>query len=103
MLLVLLGVLLYLMSKNLGWTLQAKSVCSVTKSYRTLEQSPGLAGDSLPLSQPGKMKSSEVLVTQLCPTPWDSMEYSQPGFSLHGILQARILEWIATPFSRVSS
>ena len=31
------------------------------------------------------------------------MDYSLPGSSVHGILQARILEWIAIPFSRGSS
>ena len=31
------------------------------------------------------------------------MDYSQPGSSAHGILQARIQEWVAMPFSRVSS
>ena len=31
------------------------------------------------------------------------MDYSPPGFSVHGILQARILEWVAIPFSRRSS
>ena len=33
----------------------------------------------------------------------DPMDYSPPGFSVHGILQARILEWVAVPFSRGSS
>ena len=33
---------------------------------------------------------------QLC----DPMEYSLPGSSVHGILQARLLEWVAVPFSR---
>ena len=33
----------------------------------------------------------------------DPMDGSPPGFSVHGILQARILEWIATPFSRGTS
>ena len=32
----------------------------------------------------------------------DPMDYSLPGFSVHGILQARILEWVAMPFSRGS-
>ena len=32
-----------------------------------------------------------VLVTQLCPTLYDPMDYSLPGSSVHGILQARIL------------
>ena len=44
-----------------------------------------------------------VLVTQLCPTICHPMDYSLPGFSVHGILQARILEWIAMPFSRGTS
>ena len=41
-----------------------------------------------------------VKVTQLCPTLCNHMGYSLPGFSVHGILQARILEWIAVSFSR---
>ena len=44
-----------------------------------------------------------VLVTQLCPTLCDPMNHSPPGFSVHGILQARILEWIAILSSRGSS
>jgi len=45
----------------------------------------------------------EVLVAQLCPTLCDPMDCSPPGSSFHGILQARILEWVAIPFSRGSS
>ena len=45
----------------------------------------------------------KVLVAQLCLTLCDSMDYSPPGSSLHGILQARIPEWVAIPFSRGSS
>ena len=44
-----------------------------------------------------------MLVTQLCPTVCDPMDYSLPGSSVYGILQARILEWIAILFSRGSS
>ena len=40
---------------------------------------------------------------QLCPTLCDPIDCSPPGSSVHGILQARILEWIAMPFSRGSS
>ena len=40
---------------------------------------------------------------QSCPTPCDPMDYSPPGSSVHRILQARILEWIAMPFCRRSS
>ena len=43
-----------------------------------------------------------VLVTQSCLILCDLMECSQPGSSVHGILQARILEWLAIPFSRGS-
>ena len=34
-------------------------------------------------------------VAQLCPTLWGPMDCSLPGSSLHGILQARVLEWVA--------
>ena len=44
----------------------------------------------------------KVLVTQPCLTLCDPMDYSPPGSSVHGILQARILEWVAIPFSRGS-
>ena len=44
-----------------------------------------------------------VLVTQLCLTLWDPMDCSPPGSSVPGILQARILEWVAIPCSRGSS
>ena len=44
----------------------------------------------------------KVLVTQLCPTLWNPMDCSPPGSSIHGILQARIVEWVAIPFSRGS-
>ena len=37
---------------------------------------------------------------QLCPTLCDPMDCSPPGSSVHGILQARILEWVAMPSSR---
>ena len=40
---------------------------------------------------------------QLCPTLGDTMDRSSPGFSVCGILQARILKWIAAPFSREPS
>ena len=45
----------------------------------------------------------KVLITQLCLTLCDPMDWGLPGSSLQGILQARILEWIAIPFFRGSS
>ena len=43
------------------------------------------------------------LVSQSCLTLCDPMVCSPPGSSVHGIFQARILEWVAMPFSRESS
>ena len=40
-----------------------------------------------------------VLVAQSCPTLCDPTDCSPPGSSVHGILQVRILEWVAMPFS----
>ena len=42
---------------------------------------------------------SESEVAQLCPTLHDPMDCSLPGSSIHGILQARVLEWGAIAFS----
>ena len=43
------------------------------------------------------------LVAQSCLTLCDPMDYSPPGSSVHGILQARVLEWVAMLSSRGSS
>ena len=45
----------------------------------------------------------KVLVAQLCLTLCDPMDCSPPDSSVHGILKARILEWVDFPFSRRSS
>ena len=42
---------------------------------------------------------SESEVAQLCPTFSDPMDWSLPGSSVHGIFQARVLEWGAIAFS----
>ena len=44
-----------------------------------------------------------VLSHQSCPTLCNPMDCSPPGSSVHGILQARILEWVAISFFRGSS
>ena len=46
---------------------------------------------------------SFVLIIQSCPALCDPMDCNPPGFSVHEILQARILEWVAVCFSRGSS
>ena len=45
----------------------------------------------------------KVLVTQSCPTFCDPMDCSQPDSTVHGIFQARVLEWVAICSSRGSS
>ena len=45
----------------------------------------------------------KVLVAQSCLTICNPMDCIPPGSSVHGILQARILEWVAIPFSKGSS
>src|SRR5574339_562745 len=42
---------------------------------------------------------SESEVVQLCPTPRDPTDCSPPGSSVHGIFQARVLEWVAIAFA----
>ena len=58
-------------------------------------RSPTLQEDSLPSESPGK---PYVKVPQLCLTLCDPMDYT-----VHEILQARVLEWVAFPFSTGSS
>ena len=66
--------------------------CSVTKTCPTLDTQ-----DVLCLYQVKKVK-----VAQLCPTLCDPMDCSPPGSSVHGISQARTLEWVAVSYSRIS-
>ena len=47
-------------------------------------------------------QSVKVLVSQSCPTLCNPVDCTQPGSSVHGIFQARTLEWVAIPFSRAS-
>ena len=56
----------------------------------------------LPLTLPINVRV-KVKIPQLCPVLCNPMDYSLSGSSVHGILQARILEWVAYPFSRGSS
>jgi len=49
----------------------------------------------------GKKVKSEREVAQSCPTLSDPMDCSLPGSSVHGIFQARVLEWGAIAFSHL--
>ena len=48
----------------------------------------------------GFESESESEVIQLCLTLFDPIDRSLPGSSIHGIFQARVLEWVAISFSR---
>ena len=66
-------------------------------------RSPSLQANSLPSGPPGKPQRSYAvlcLVAQLCAILCDPMDCSPPGSSVHGILQARKLEWVTTSCSR---
>ena len=57
----------------------------------------------LPFPSPmHKCEKSESEVTQSCPTLSDPMDCSLPGSSVHGIFQARVLEWVAVAFSTIN-
>ena len=79
--------------------------------WNILEGARSLMGTNYPekalVIRPGVLVTSLVLnvlcsVAQLCPTLCNPMDYSPPGSSVHGILQTRILVWVAIPFSRGS-
>ena len=57
----------------------------------------------LPFPSPMHERKTESEVAQSCPTLSDPMDCSLPGSSVHEILQARLLEWVAISFSRGSS
>ena len=59
--------------------------------------------DRLKIKKQCNVWKVKVLVTQLCPTLFNPLYCSPPGSFVHGILQARILRWVAYPFSRGSS
>ena len=42
---------------------------------------------------------ARVKSLQSCPTHWDPMDHSPPGSSVHGIVQAGMLEWVAISYS----
>ena len=82
---------------------------------RDRTQVSSIAGNSLPAEPHGKFHNVCicmyiyvcvccvcvcVLVAQLCPTLCDPIDCSLPDSSVHGVLQARILEWVAISFSK---
>ena len=101
---------------SLHGILQARVLESVAISFSRGSSQPRdwtrvshTVADALPTEPPGKSMRGhnslkvKVLVAQWCLTFCDPMDCSPPGSSVHGSLQARILEWVAISFSRGSS
>ena len=70
-----------------------------SSAWHSDPSSPGYLPDTKSLCRQWML----CLVSQSCLTLCNPMDCSLPGSSVHGILQARILEWVAIPFSRGSS
>ena len=64
---------------------------------------PGQILYKIPLEEGPKHKDVKVFVAQSWSTLCDPVDCSPPGSSVHGIFQARILEWVAIPFFTGSS
>ena len=58
-----------------------------------------LGGNEVGMCPQNSKTQNAAKSLQLCPTLCDHMDCSLPGFSIHGILQARTLEWVAISFS----
>ena len=71
---------------------------SLTRAWTPLLRAPPLGPTSLTPSHNMNLgKKVKVSVTQSCLTLCDPMDCRPPGSSVHGILQARILEWVPFP------
>ena len=71
----------------------------ILKNALILEKDTKIYNDGLSECMHECLRAKSLLP---CPTLCDPMNRSPPGSSVHGILQARILEWIAMPFSKGS-
>ena len=60
---------------------------------------PGVGKDNMDSS----FAAAAAKSLQSCLTLCDPMDCSLPGFSVHGIFQARVLEWVAIAFSRTAA
>ena len=72
-------------------------------SFKIIAIIISIARDFSYFSKKKKMLYILSEVAQSCPTLCDPMDFSLPGSSIHGIFQARILEWVAISFSRGTS
>ena len=84
-----------------GWFRGDSSALRLLCTVISVITSAPLTPSGIRSRQLGFERESEV--TQSCPTLCDPMDCSLPDFSVHGIFQARVLEWVAISFSRGSS
>ena len=87
-------------------TLMAESEEKLKSLLMKVKEESGKVGLKLNIQKTKIMASGPIQfssVAQSCPTLCDPMDCSLPGFSVHGILQVRILEWVTISFSRGSS
>ena len=84
-------------SPSLAWTDFYKMLLSVTLNAKYLH-----LGHALSTWKHLSLKKVKSEIAQSCPTLCKPMDSSPPGSSVHGIFQARILEWVAISFSRRS-
>ena len=75
-----------------------KSIFLPTQLWKAPSQD-NLVYSDFDISRLCKSLKVKVKDAQSCPTLFDPMDCSLPGFSVHGIFQARIVEWVAISFS----
>ena len=92
---------LFLTVEYAPWILYYNGVTDLTPPWRHTRLS--LGRHCCGICHSGLFQNLCVLVAQSCLTLCDPMDCSLAGSSVHGILQARILEWVVIPFSRGSS
>ena len=98
----LLGLLLLLLSRFSRVRLCATPETAVHQAPPSLGFSRQEHWGGLPFPSPMHEVKSESEVTQSYPTLRDPMDCSLPGSSVHGIFQARVLEWGAITFPRAA-
>ena len=86
-----------------GCHLWGRTESDMTEATEQLQQQQDCATRRSLVISPLPSSTMKMLVAQWRLTVCDPVHYRPPGFSVHGILQAGILEWVAIPFSRRSS
>ena len=79
--------------------LSGGSVCLLFSLWQAPNRNAGCHSPE-PQMSIWKPDSKSVFVAQSCPTLCDPVDRNPPGSSIHGVLQARILEWVAISFCR---